>query len=138
MTKLKTRNLAKPNCLLHHFISKVSKIAYHGGLMFFNFLDLKLYLALRTQRPAEASAGGRGSLRLETLLRFRRCITRMLILSTQHTQQSVYSCQRATHAVTHTVACRNMQSDGIATLLLVLCYFSFLIDILLCDKLIQQ
>lgn len=81
--------------------------------MFFNFLDLKLYLALRRQRPAEASAGGRGSLRLETLLRSRRCITRMLILSTQHTLQSVYSCQRATHAVTHTVTRRNMQSDGI-------------------------
>lgn len=111
--------------------------------MFLNFLDLKLYLALRRQRPEEASAGGRGSLRLETLLRFRRCVTRTLILSTQHTLKSVYSCQRATHAVTHTVARRNMQSDGIATLLLVLwdfvlCYFSFLIDILLCDKLIQH
>lgn len=67
--------------------------------MFFNFPDLKLYLALRRQRPEEASAGGRGSLRLEALVRSRRYITRMLILSTQHTLQSVYSCQRATDSV---------------------------------------
>lgn len=70
--------------------------------MFFNFLDLNLYLALRRQRPEEASAGGRGSLRLETLLRFMRCITRMLILSTQHT------LNQFTHVREPNVTCSQM------------------------------
>lgn len=119
---------------------KVSKIAYQGGLRFFNFLDLKLYLALRRQRPAEASAGGLSSSRLEALLRSRRCVARMLILSTQNRLQSVLSlCHGASVTKISVAPPQNMQSDGIATLLQVLSifvlrFFSFLIDKLLCNN----